>query len=170
MKSQLFGGKTSIFLVLAILLSGVLSGCAGKGGSDDMMTDPIVGDGTELTTGVVGDYSDLALPSDMEYINKESMAIRTDSFKGGILRYSGRVEIESLKGFIIASMKKNQWKMVGEAHYKNVLMAFTKPNKTCMVVVSEGMGGALGKTYVTLYVTYDIAAANRLTPFGEPME
>ena len=51
-------------------------------------------------------------------------------------------------------MKKRQWKHVGEATYKNILLAFTKPNKTCMVVLSEE-GGLMGDTLATLYVTVD---------------
>ena len=66
-------------------------------------------------------------------------------------------------------MKNNKWKLVGEASYQNVMLAFIKPNKTCMVTLSEGFGGSLGKTHVKLYVTVDLAAAKGLNPFGEPI-
>jgi len=90
----------------------------------------------------------------MKWDSEKSMAIKTDSFRGGIMHYAGRVEINSLKEFIIASMKKRQWKHVGEASYKNILLAFTKSNKTCMVVLSEE-SGLYGNTLATLYVTVD---------------
>ncbi|BDD87282.1 hypothetical protein [Desulfofustis limnaeus] len=118
---------------------------------------------------VVSNFDDIELPADMELNLKKTMSIKTDSFRGGILHYSGRVELHSLKDFIIASMKNNQWKHVGEASYDNILLAFTKPNKTCMVVLSEGFGGALGKTYLELYLTVDMAASKKLNPFGEPI-
>ena len=118
---------------------------------------------------VVSNFDDIELPSEMELDLKKTMSIKTDSFRGGILHYSGRVELHSLKDFIVASMKNNQWKHVGEASYENILLAFTKPNKTCMVVLAEGFGGALGKTYLELYLTVDMVAAKKLNPFGEPI-
>ncbi len=117
----------------------------------------------------INDHPDIELPVDMELENDESMAIRTDSFMGGILSYSGRIEMQSLKDYIIASMKRNKWKVVGEASSENIMLAFTKPNKTCMVVIEEDLAGSLGKTHVYLYVTADRAAAQRLNPFGESM-
>ncbi len=117
----------------------------------------------------ISDHTDIELPSDMEFENEESMAIRTESFLGGVLKFSGRIEMQSLKEFIVSSMKRNKWKVVGEASSETIMLAFTKPNKTCMIVVEEDIGGALGKTHVYLYVTADLAAAKRLNPFGESM-
>jgi hypothetical protein len=106
----------------------------------------------------------------MELDAKKSMALRTDSFKGGISVYKGRVQISSLREYIIASMRNNKWKLVGEASYDSVMLAFTKPNKTCMVVLSESAAGSLGKTQANFYVTVDVAASSRLNPFGEPIQ
>jgi hypothetical protein len=118
----------------------------------------------------ISSHSDIELPSDLEWDRKKSLAINTDSFKGGLYHYSGRLELRSLKEFIIATMTKNDWKLVGEAAYKETMLAFTKPNKTCMIILSEGFGGSLGKTHVKLYVTTDLAAAKGLNPFGEPVQ
>jgi len=96
--------------------------------------------------------------------------MRTDSFKGGIHVFTGNVQIASLRDYIVASMRNHKWKMVGEASYNNVMLAFIKPNKTCMVVLSEGSAGMLWKTQANLYVTVDLAAVNRLNPFGEPIK
>ncbi len=147
---------------ILILLLTVLSGCADKTPQADV-------DLPEVSTTIDG-ISDIELPADMKWKNKDSMVIKTESFKGGVLTYSGRVEINSLKDFIISSMMKNKWKHVGEASYKNMLLAFTKPNKTCLVTLTEGFGGSLGKTHVTLYVTVDLKKKKKLTPFGEPMK
>jgi hypothetical protein len=117
----------------------------------------------------VGDFDDIELPMEMKWSSDESMAIRTDSFEGGILTYSGRVELSSLKQYIISAMENKKWKLVGEAQSENILLAFTKPSKTCMVVLEEGLGGKYGYTKATLYVTVDVAAAGRLNPFGEPI-
>ena len=117
----------------------------------------------------VGNFEDIELPSEMKWESDDSMAIKTDSFRGGILVYAGKVEINSLKDFIIASMKNHQWKHVGEASSENIMIAFIKPNKTCMITLSEGFGGSLGSTYLTMYITVDVAAGKRLNPFGEPV-
>jgi hypothetical protein len=66
-------------------------------------------------------------------------------------------------------MKNNQWKLAGEASYENILLAFVKHNKTCMIKLEEGFGGSLGKTYMELYITFDVSSAKRLNPFGEPV-
>jgi hypothetical protein len=117
----------------------------------------------------VGDFDDIELPIDMKWDNNASMAVRTDSFEGGIIKYSGRIDLSSLKQFITASMENKGWKLVGEAQSGSTLLAFTKPSKTCMVVLEESIGGKFGSTSATLYVTVDVAAAGRLNPFGEPV-
>jgi hypothetical protein len=148
-----------IFIACALLL---FSGCATKPTSSQVDL-PIV-------SATVDFNSDIELPSDMKLDRDESMAIKTDSFRGGILHYSGRVEINSLKDFILTSMQNHKWKLAGEASYKNILLAFTKPAKTCMIVISEGFGGSLGSTHVTLYITNDTTASKGLNPFGESVK
>ncbi|MFT5698121.1 MAG: hypothetical protein ACI8ZB_000975 [Desulforhopalus sp.] len=150
-----------------LLLAGLLGGCAGN--SKQPMES--MGD-SELApvATMVESYGDIELPIEMVLDAKNSMAMRTDSFQGGIHVYKGRVQVSSLRDYIIASMRNNKWKLVGEASYNNVMLAFTKPNKTCMVVLSESSAGALGKTQANFYVTVDVAAASRLNPFGEPIK
>ena len=117
----------------------------------------------------VGSFDDIELPSEMELDSDKSMAIKTDSFRGGIFVYSGKVEIHSLKDYIASSMNNHKWKHVGEASSRETMMAFIKPNKTCMITLTEGFGGSLGSTYLTMYITVDVAASKRLNPFGEPI-
>ncbi len=157
-------------MLLAVMV--VLNGCSGKGGSSNSNSAdmPPVSD-SELApvTTMVESYGDIELPIEMTLQSKKSMAMRTDSFKGGIHVFTGNVQISSLRDYIVASMRNNKWKMVGEASYNSVMLAFTKPNKTCMVVLSNS-SGMLGKTQANLYVTVDVAAASRLNPFGEPVK
>ncbi len=119
---------------------------------------------------IVEGNNDIELPSEMKWDGSKSMVIKTDSFQGGIHSYSGRVEINSLKAFIISSMRKNKWKHVGEASYKDYLLAFTKANKTCMVTLSETIGGSFGKTNAIFYVTVDVAAEHELYPFDQSVK
>jgi hypothetical protein len=151
----------------AILLMGLMSGCMngmmGRTGSNGSQTS----DELAPVTTMVESYGDIELPLEMTLLSDKSIAMRTDSFQGGIHSYSGRVQIGSLKDYIIASMRNNKWKLVGEASYKNVMLAFTKPNRTCMVVLSEGVSAGF-KTQADFYVTVDVAAMNQLNKFGAP--
>lgn len=150
------------FTYLALLLSiFIFSSCATTTTDTTSPMPPI-------SNNVEG-HSDIILPSDLKWDSSKSMAIITDSFTGGIYQFSGGIELNSLKEFIKASMANNKWKLVGEASYKNVMLAFIKPNKTCMVFLTEGFGGSLADTDVSLYVTVDLAAAKGLNPFGEPI-
>ena len=47
---------------------------------------------------------------------------------------------------------------------KDIMLAFVKPNKTCMMVITDGV---LGKTELTLYVAIDKTTSGGTNPFGE---
>jgi hypothetical protein len=158
------GGICALILLMG-LMTGCMNGMIGGTGSGVALAS----DGLDSVTTMVESYGDIELPLEMTLSADKSIAMRTDSFQGGIHSYSGRVQIGSLRDYLIVSMRNNKWKLVGEASYKNVMLAFTKPNKTCMVVLSEGVAGGLGKTQADFYVTVDVAAINRLNPFGAPV-
>jgi len=115
-------------------------------------------------SGFADDIQDIVLPTDMEWIRKKSISIKTESFRGGIWIYSGKSEVISLKDFMTNSMNDKKWKLVGEATSKEVMLAFVKPGKTCMMVIADE---SFGKTLMTLYVTIDKTATASLNPFGE---
>ena len=151
-------GKYSGLILLIVIMTGCTSGMTGE--TDSSL--PLASDDLAPVATMVESYGDIELPIEMTLSQDKSIAMRTDSFQGGIHSYSGRVQINSLRDYIIVSMRNNKWRLVGEASYKNVMLAFRKPNKTCMFVLSE----SLGKTQANLYVTVDVAAENKLNPFG----
>ncbi len=152
-----------------LLIVGFLSSCAQQTQSTPPADMTVNDNDLAQVTTTVESYGDIELPIEMTLLPKKSMAMRTDSFQGGIHVYSGKVQIASLRDYIVASMRNHKWKMVGEASYNTTMLAFTKPNKTCMVVLSGG-SAMMGKTEASLYVTVDVAAVNRLNPFGEPIK
>ncbi len=152
--------KRITWLALLVLLI-IISGCTTFTTDSNMEAPPV--------SNILEGHSDIVLPADLKWENSESMAIKTDSFTGGIYHFTGRLDVNSLKQFIITSMASNKWKLVGEASYKNIMLAFIKPNKTCMVTIIDGFGGSMGRTHVKLYVTADLAAVKGLNPFGEPV-
>jgi hypothetical protein len=160
--------KKTCYMGVIILALASLTACSGSQSTTSSGQAVSEGELSPVST-MVESYGDIELPLEMVLEADKSMAMRTDSFQGGIHVYRGRVQIASLRDYIIAAMRNQKWKLVGEASYKNVMLAFTKPNKTCMVVLSEDATGVLGKTQANLYVTVDVAAAGRLNPFGEPV-
>ncbi len=153
------GIKMLALLCVALLLS--TAGCAlnkSKAGGEIP--------GLPQVSSFADDIRDITLPTELEWDRKHSMVIKTESFRGGIFTYRGRVEIMSLKDYMVASMQDNKWRLVGETASKDIMLAFVKPNKTCMMVISEGI---LGKTDLKLYVAIDKTSAKGVNPFGESL-
>ncbi len=149
--------------VLCMLAVSVLplTGCS----TMSPQTELPVGESTlPPVSGFADDIQDISIPADMEWNREKSMTIKTESFRGGLWQYSGKLEIISLKDFMVSSMQGNKWKLVGEASSKDIMLAFVKPNKTCMMVLTDKN---FNKTQLTLYVTIDKTAAASLNPFGE---
>lgn len=150
----------------SIMVAALVTGCS-SGMFSNQSSAPKPIDGLDPVATMVESYSDIELPLEMTFEDEKSMSLRTDTFQGGIYYYSGRVQIASLKDYIISSMRNNKWQLRGEAAHKKAMLAFTKPNKTCMVVLSEeGFNEALGKTAAIFYVTVDSATAMQSNPFG----
>lgn len=145
---------TNISSLLLLFFTLFATGCAPFWQSDN--SQPPM-DNLPTLSHFAGEYRDIELPIEMQFNQKKSMLVRTDSFTGGVLYYSGRVNRDSLRTFILSAMQKNKWKLVGEVSYENILLAFTKPNKTCTISLEEGFGGSFGYTYAAIYVTEDIS-------------
>lgn len=152
----------NLITFLALLISLViLNGCAEMGlgnSSESMDTSSVESPETaaENQPYYPTDFKDLLIPNELSWNRENSMAIRTDSFAGGILNFSGRVEINSLSDFFVNSMAKNNWKLSGSVKYKKILLAFIKPNKTCTITISEEFGM---KTDVYIYITEDLTGS-----------
>ena len=98
------------------------------------------------------DFTDLLIPGELEWRRDKSVSINTASFTGGILNFSGRVEVNSLTEFFVNGMKKDGWTMIGSVKSEDVLMAYTKEKASCLIKIDEG--GTLGKTEVNVYITH----------------
>lgn len=150
--------RSSLVMLLAILI--LLAGCNMKSSS----VAPEISDDLPPIGTNVRDFDDIVLPDDMEMQSK-NMAIRSDTFRGGVYYFKGKAEVASLKDFVRISMKNNRWKLDGESQMKKeTLMAFTKANKTCMFIITD----ARFSTTVQMMIGVDTAPTNKLNPFGEP--
>lgn len=141
---KIFGMNWLVAFGMTMLL--LLTGCANRGGME--------GDsgGAMQMSNFADDIKDITLPAELVWDRKGSMVIKTESFRGGVFTYKGRVELMSLKDYMVASMQGNKWRLVGETASKDIMLAFIKPNKTCMVIISDGI---MGKVELKLYVAID---------------
>ena len=132
-----FCRKICLGMLCSLVVLLPLTGCSSKTTTAPAMDQS----GLPPVPGFAGDLKDIELPTEMEWERDKSMTIKTESFNGGIWHYAGRVEALSLKDYIISAMQNNKWKLVGESTSRDILLAFVKPNKTCMMVISEGTMG-----------------------------
>lgn len=156
--------NVTVLLFTLTAITFFLSGCTGSMFSTASMTGSNFGDIPPAVGNVLDDIQDIVVPSEMEWDRKKSMAIKTESFHGGIWHYAGKVDTASLKDYMTRAMEDSSWKLVGEAASGDIMLAFVKPHKTCMMTISEGN---FRNTGLTLYVTIDKTAAIGLNPFGE---
>ena len=144
--------KTTLLALIAVLF--MLSGCFPMGSSD---TTANAGHDQMATSTTIesepyspADFRDLLIPGELIWSREKSVTINTNSFNGGILSFNGRVEVTSLMEFFTTSMKNNGWTASGSIKSRNVLLAFTKENSSCMIRIIEG--GPIGKTAVSIYI------------------
>ncbi len=150
-----FTKKVSV--LKACMVSGfvvlMLSGCLTTKSQGDNLNDNLVPVPLPYTT---VDFKDIKIPSELKWDREHSMSISTESFAGGTLKFVGRVEVNSLSDFFVSAMTKDQWKLAGTVKYENIILAFTKPYKTCTITIFEQK--YTGRVTVELYITDDIAA------------
>jgi hypothetical protein len=150
-------GGVKLLVAVTVALMLLCGGCTSKSkmGSES--------GGMPQMTNFADDIKDITLPTELQWDRKNSMVIKTESFRGGIFTYRGRAEVMSLKDYMVASMQDNKWRLVGETASKDIMLAFVKPNKTCMMVIAEGV---LGKTELKLYVAIDKTGGGTSGSFG----
>ncbi len=152
-----------IYFSLASILV-LLVGCSGKNmwSSEEEGIDEAAAESIPYHA---NDFRDILVPNELDWDREGSMALKTESFAGGVLKFVGRVEVNSLADFFSSTMVKNGWKLVASAKYKNVLLAFAKPHKTATVTIFESE--ISGKTTVRVYVSDDISSRKGINPFAE---
>ncbi len=142
--------KTFITGLLLITLSGCTGMSLGQGGSTQT-------EGTGSSQSYFPTkFRDFEVPNELKVDRSETLFVNTTSFNGGVVYLTGRLEVESLTDFFIQAMQRNGWKLNGEARYKNVLLAFSKPGKNCLISLYDGKLGTTTKVYA--YITEDLAA------------
>ncbi len=148
-------------ILVSLLLVFLFTGCVSKPGVVPQTNEPL-----QPISSTVATFDDIELPPEMKYDSARSFSVRNSSFKGGIFVYNGRVDVNSLKDFILATMQNNKWGFHGENNMKeDTVLVYAKPHKTCLAIISE----SLLSTRLTLVISENVNASTKLNPFGEPV-
>ena len=94
-------------------------------------------------------YRHVQIPPGFEFIDKKSNFADTKSFRGGVLRFEGRREINSVAEFFKNNMPKHQWDRVYMDTGERMLQAYIKDNKTCMIQIYESTLTTVVEIFVT---------------------
>lgn len=149
---------TGRFRSLFLLMTGLLFAALPLTGCSTLHNTSASDDGQQSSMAMPPYFpsgvTDVQIPAELELSRDDSMFINTSSYNGGILAFEGRVDVNSIADFFLTTMQKNGWKMAGSIRYKNILMAFVKPNKSCIIKVIDT--GYAFKTKVNIYYTEDM--------------
>ncbi len=138
---------TTILLALSLTACANMHTGTGTTGSSAAAKDTTAQNAPYFPTS----FNDFEVPGELKLDSKHTMFINTSSFTGGVIALAGRVEMASLADFFVNSMQKNNWHLIGEVRYQNTLLAFTKPNKNCMISIYSDSFGY--ETKVTVYIS-----------------
>lgn len=142
-------------LLILITVSFALSGCL-----LGMETNTEINEGDDSQAPVEqaqpfyhSSYSRVLLPDGLTMDKRESSFVKTDSFTGGNIRFTGKLELDSLGQFFTNTMPKNGWKNVYASQGAEILQAYTRQGATCIIKITE----TSFRTNVDIYVA-DVAA------------
>ena len=148
-----------LLLILCCLLALTSAGCASRTGQETGEARHSAG---QIQSNSFADnISDIPIPPAMTKQQDESMTINTESFRGGVLVYTGKASMASLRDYMLAAMQDYQWRLVGETAAKDTLLAFAKPNRTCMITITESW---MSRSTLKLYIAMDKGGAGE--PYG----
>ena len=121
------------------------AGCTPTSSSDDALATEAVTEQPFFARA----YREIQIPPGFEFDQKHSVFVETKSFRGGILHFDGRREINSVAEFFKNNMPKHQWERQYIGTGVPMVQAYVKPDKTCMIKISE----STMTTSIVIYVS-----------------
>ncbi|KJR41375.1 lipoprotein, partial [Candidatus Magnetoovum chiemensis] len=83
------------------------------------------------------EFNDILIPPSMTIVEDDTIMLNTGAFNGGVIKYRGVILQENLISFLRNKMPTNGWQFAGSSYAKNnSILAFLKPNKTCICYIS----------------------------------
>ena len=153
MMANIVQRKSVMALCLVVLFGVAWMGCSTTA-TGQQQGQPVTGPTPEGTAAgaEVGRYclDDVRVPSELNYDADESILYETANFKAGVLRFSKwRLAVPSLIDFFMVNMVQDKWTFVNAFKGKEALLSFSKPDKTCLIRITETWAGM---TRVTIAV------------------
>jgi hypothetical protein len=144
-----------VFGLLVVFAS--FTGCASLTGRSATAEQPAA-EGAKEPQGpepVYYDFDDVQVPLELKVDKAKSFVYQAPDFKAGILSLSGRVEIDSLIQFFENNMAKDNWRLVSAFKSPRTIIFFNKPNRSCIINITEGRF----KTEVEIWVAPTVESA-----------
>jgi hypothetical protein len=145
MIANIFQKKSVMAMLLVVLLGMAWMGCTTTV-KERQQGQPVTGPtgDAKQESELVGKYylDDVRVPSELNYKADESMVYETAKFKAGVMRFSKwRLDVQSVIDFFTYNMEKDNWKFVNTFKGKETQLSFTKPDKTCIIRITETWTG-----------------------------
>ncbi len=94
------------------------------------------------------DFPDVPIPAELDIRSKSSNVFQSGSIKMGFITLRGRVESNSVLNFFTSALPREGWRLKGQFRYNRSLLIFDKPDKTCVILITD----ETIYTYVEIYV------------------
>jgi hypothetical protein len=151
-------------LLATLALAGLVlaSGCAPVTKS---ATSPTNGSGApaqsepEPTSGY-HEFEDIRIPNELSRDHEASYIFETNTFRTGVLVYSGSVETSSLVDFYINNMISDGWQKHSSLKAKKSIIVFEKPGKSCVITIMD-------KSFTTTRVEILVVELRGPNPMGD---
>ncbi|KJU82881.1 lipoprotein [Candidatus Magnetobacterium bavaricum] len=83
------------------------------------------------------EFEDIPIPNELNLDEDQSILINTKAFVGGAVTYTAPVTVESLIRFFNHEMPKKGWEFIASSYArKNVILAFSKANRNCLIYIN----------------------------------
>lgn len=128
-------GGSILKTVLAIFLVLLLAGCATwpKKGSD------IKGEEAVLGTSPILKFADIPVPIGFKLIRDKSFTFQNDATRVGLMRYTGRTNVDKVVAFYKEQMPLYNWNLVNIVEYGTRILNFEKGNQSCIITLETSV-------------------------------
>ena len=131
MKQSILGTRAAFLSLLTLILALTWLGCASS-------VKERGEEGKDMGVGRYYYFEDVLIPRELNYEEDESFVYETPQFKAGSMVFKKwRLEPNSLADFFVYYMEKDNWKLVNSFRGTESILNFSKPDKTCMIKITE---------------------------------
>jgi len=145
---RLSGGLVGV-LTLVFALT-ILAGCAGmrRGSMDSEESVGVAAQADDTPGPLYYDFGDVLVPLELKVDKQKSFVYHAPGFTAGVLGLSGRGDVHSLIRFFENNMAKDNWKLVSAFKSPRTIMFFNKPNRSCIINITEGSFNSIVEIWV----------------------